>query len=298
MVLNIGVFLLGWLLGVRDEWLFSHFGLIPYRMTESLMYEPTLLPWSILTVFTSMFLHGGLLHILGNMMFLYIFGRVVEESLGSRKTVWLYIISGIAAAFLQVVTNPWAPVPMIGASGAISGVFAAALFLRPRDRIMIMTPFLLFIPISLQIITFGVVWIGFQFVMGLGAAYGIMDEGIAFWAHIGGFIGGFLLTLSFSSMTLRQWIRELKRVRRPAYSGAQPSVDTPHYSMADLFSMLRGPRKTSGPNNPDASMPFDDGWSPRHDSFNRIPPEMEFRVVSNPHTGEIIILMRPRKPFL
>ncbi len=147
---------------------------------------------------TSMFIHGGWLHIIGNMWFLFIFGDNVEDVLGHRNYLIFYFISGIAAAGLQVYITPKSPIPTIGASGAISGVLGAYLVLFPRAKIVTLLPvFFFFDIIDISAILFIGFWSLLQFVMGIGSL-GIESSGrIAWWAHVGGFIAGILMVPLF-----------------------------------------------------------------------------------------------------
>ncbi len=148
--------------------------------------------WS--TVVTSMFLHGGWLHLIGNMLFLWIFGDNMEEEFGHLGFLLFYLASGAGAAIWQYATAPWSPVPMVGASGAIAGVMGGYLLLFPRARVDILFIFIIFFRIF-TVPAWGMlgVWFGLQLMNGLlsDAAAG----GVAYWAHAGGFIVGLVLTL-------------------------------------------------------------------------------------------------------
>ena len=160
----------------------------------------------VLDVFTSMFLHAGWLHLLGNMLYLWIFGNNVEDRMGRPAYLGFYLLGGIVAVAGQVLIDPASDVPMIGASGAISATLGAYLVLYPAARIQS----LVFLGFFYQLIAVpAIVVLGFWFVLqvidglgSLGAATGI-EGGVAFFAHIGGFVFGALLALAY-------------RVRRPA----------------------------------------------------------------------------------
>jgi len=146
-----------------------------------------------LTVLTSMFLHGGVLHLAGNMLYLWIFGNNVEDAFGHIRFAFFYLICGAAAAFTMAYTDPGSHFPMIGASGAISGTLAAYVLLYPRARITVIIP-LGIIPYPVRISAMWVV--GFWFLLQLISA-GLADPaqpGTAWWAHVGGFAAGLLLT--------------------------------------------------------------------------------------------------------
>jgi membrane associated rhomboid family serine protease len=146
------------------------------------------------TFVTSMFLHGGVMHLLGNMLFLWIFGDNLEEEMGHLGFLGFYLAGGIAAAALQVAADPRSTIPMVGASGAIAGVMGGYLLLFPKARVDV----LLFFVIIIRIIPVPAwimlgVWFGLQLIGGYSA--NSQTGGVAYWAHAGGFIAGFLLTL-------------------------------------------------------------------------------------------------------
>ena len=146
-----------------------------------------------LTIFTSMFLHGGILHLAGNMLYLWIFGNNVEDALGHFRFLLFYVVCGIAAALTMGAIDPTSAVPVIGASGAISGVLAAYVLFFPRARVTVIVPLgIIFYPFTITAI-----WVvGFWFVLQLISA-GLADPnqpGTAWWAHVGGFAAGLILT--------------------------------------------------------------------------------------------------------
>ncbi|HUK61528.1 MAG TPA: rhomboid family intramembrane serine protease [Stellaceae bacterium] len=146
-------------------------------------------PW--MTIFTSMFLHGGWAHILGNMLYLWLFGRGVEAPLGLVRFLALYFISGVAAAMTQAAIDPHSTVPMIGASGAIAGVLGAYLILHPRGNVVT----LLWVIIFVRLVSVpAVILLGLWFLLQVLGALGSEGEpGVAVWAHVGGFITGLVL---------------------------------------------------------------------------------------------------------
>jgi membrane associated rhomboid family serine protease len=160
------------------------------------------------SVITSMFLHGGWLHLLGNMLYLWVFGNNVEDAMGHGRFIAFYVVCGIAAALAQALPDPTSTVPMVGASGAISGVLGAYMLLYPHARVLLGLPLGFFI---VQLGRFPAVWVlaawfGMQLAMHaftdpLGAAEG----GVAFRAHIGGFVAGMLLIPLFKRRTVRLW---------------------------------------------------------------------------------------------
>lgn len=150
-------------------------------------------------LFTSMFLHGSWLHLLGNMWFLWVFGDNVEDSMGRPRFAAFYVVCGLAAALLQVALNPASEVPMVGASGAISGVMGAYLVLYPRVRVFAMVPVGLFLTsVALPAWSMLVYWFAIQLLSGLTVLRGATGGGVAFWAHVGGFVAGLVLVKLFA----------------------------------------------------------------------------------------------------
>jgi membrane associated rhomboid family serine protease len=178
---------------------YASFALTPSDLTHSLSTE------TARTVITSMFVHGGWAHILGNMLFLWIFGRNVEDSIGHFKFIIFYLLCGVAAAGAQVALSPDSTVPMIGASGAISGVLGAYLLLFPRARVLVLFPIWIFwrvfyVPALLYL----VLWFGLQLLSGVSVLNSMdVNGGVAFWAHVGGFIAGMLLIPVFKKRGVR-----------------------------------------------------------------------------------------------
>jgi len=167
----------------------------------------------VISIFTSMFLHGGLLHLLGNMLYLWIFGNNVEDAMGHGRFVVFYLLCGSAAVFAQVLADPQSPVPMVGASGAISGVLGAYVLLYPRARVLIGLPLGFFV---VQIGRFPAVavlamWFLMQLVLGHAAAGRAATEGaqggVAFAAHVGGFLTGMVLIPVFKRAHVPLWGR-------------------------------------------------------------------------------------------
>ena len=184
IALNISVFLFQVGLSPRaaERFIFA-FGVIPANL-------------SMMTVVTAMFVHGGLAHLAGNMLFLWIFGDNVEDRLGHGRFLVFYLLCGSVAALAQAAFDPGSPVPMVGASGAIAGVMGAYVILYPQSRVLMLFPFppILF---ELPAVVFLAMWFVIQFLSGLGslAAVGARDlaGGVAFWAHVMGFVAGVLL---------------------------------------------------------------------------------------------------------
>ena len=143
------------------------------------------------TIFTSMFIHGGWFHILSNMWVLFIFGDNVEDRLGHVRYLFFYLLSGVAAALLQAALLSRSSMPMVGASGAIAGVLGAYLVLFPRARVASLVPILfIFTIVELPAVLFLAFWFISQLFSGLGVLSGGASSGIAWWAHVGGFLFG------------------------------------------------------------------------------------------------------------
>ncbi len=143
-------------------------------------------------LFTSMFLHSGLAHIAGNMLFLWIFGDNVEDFFGHLPYLLFYLVCGVGSGLLHVLFNLTSPVPALGASGAISGVMGAYMLLYPRERILTLI-FIFLVPIP-AVFILGY-WFLLQFLAGISALGASASGGVAWWAHVGGFLLGMLLTV-------------------------------------------------------------------------------------------------------
>ena len=162
--------------------------------------------FSVLNIFTSMFMHGGWLHLLGNMWFLYLFGNNVEDSMGRVRFLVFYLLCGVVAALTQVALDPGAIMPMVGASGAISGVMGGYLVLYPRVRVYTFVPIgFFFFSIALPAWTMLIYWLVLQALGGATVVAGAKGGGVAFWAHIGGFVAGMILVKLFAR---RDYVRE------------------------------------------------------------------------------------------
>jgi membrane associated rhomboid family serine protease len=150
-------------------------------------------------MFTSMFLHGSWMHIIGNMWFMWVFGNNIEDSMGRVRFVVFYLLCGIAAALAQVALNPSSGIPMVGASGAISGVMGAYFVLYPRVRVWTLVPIGFFLTsIALPAWTMLLYWIAIQFLGGLFGIFAGAQGGVAFGAHVGGFVAGLILVKLFA----------------------------------------------------------------------------------------------------
>lgn len=197
IVANIAVFLHQvFLPEVETERFIYAYGAIPEQISQGMNYA---------SLFTSMFLHGGLLHILGNMLYLFIFGDNVEGLMGSARYFVFYVLCGLGAALTHIVMEPGSSVPMVGASGAISGVLGAYMISYPKARVLVL------LPIFFYVSTFrvpAVIVLGLWFVNQLISAIAVelgpaAGGGIAWFAHIGGFVIGMLLVKLFAKNSRR-----------------------------------------------------------------------------------------------
>ena len=180
--------------------IYQYFIIQGAQLSENFIYTYALIPAnpSILTIFSSMFMHGGFTHIIFNMWFLWIFGDNIESVLGHKKYLLFYFLCGIGAALSQIQIDPESTIPMVGASGAIAGVLGAYLFRFPRATVhvlVILIVFITFIRVPAMIV------IGFWFLSNLTAGIGTLGieqtGGTAWFAHIGGFISGVLFNYLF-----------------------------------------------------------------------------------------------------
>jgi membrane associated rhomboid family serine protease len=199
IALNILIFFYQSTLGPRAGDAFLRiYGEVPSHLAAFLTGSPRYtLPEVIIPFFTSMFLHGGWMHVLGNMWFLYIFGDNVEDYLGHFKYLIFYLLSGLIAMSVQVAVNPNSTIPTVGASGAIAGVLGAYFLLYPRARVL--TWFFVFVLYLPAWIVLGE-WIVIQFLSGtatLSVNAGRDVGGVAFWAHVGGFVAGMAMIKVF-----------------------------------------------------------------------------------------------------
>jgi membrane associated rhomboid family serine protease len=163
---------------IHGEWLYDLSPRIPIR----------------LTIFSSMFLHGGVLHLFGNMLYLWIFGNNIEDTLGPFRFLVFYLLCGLTAAMTQVLSVPNSTVPMIGASGAVAGILGAYLLLFPHARVLT----LMFIFFFIRLIRLpAMIVLGFWFFIQLLSVSARVESNVAFFAHIGGFVTGLILVKAF-----------------------------------------------------------------------------------------------------
>jgi membrane associated rhomboid family serine protease len=168
------------------------FGMIPAVLLGFADLEPRLAMIDpAATLLTSMFLHGGWAHLLGNMLYLWIFGNKVEDRMGHAPFLMFYLLSGLAAAGAQILPEPASEIPMVGASGAISGVLGAYMVLYPHARILVFIPFSFMLIHYIRAFWLLAIWLGLQIVS--ATLHPAADGGVAWWAHIGGFAFGWLV---------------------------------------------------------------------------------------------------------
>jgi membrane associated rhomboid family serine protease len=192
---NLAVFIFEVLSPSDHQRIAYAYGAIPHAILTFDELQPM---HPFLTIFTSMFMHGGLLHLGSNMLFLWIFGNNIEDRLGYVKFVIFYLLCGIVAAYAHAFANPESTVPMIGASGAVSGILGAYILQFPHAKIHTLVFFFFFIQVVRlpAIIVIGF-WIGIQVLNGVISQGSSSHGGIAWFAHIGGFIFGMLMIKSF-----------------------------------------------------------------------------------------------------
>ena len=186
--INVVVFLWMFLNSGRIEQIYDQYALVPASFSNGLNFK------SIFNIFTSMFMHGGWMHLIGNMLYLWIFGDNIEDRLGSGKYLAFYLLGGIAAAVLQILVNPSSTIPMVGASGAIAAVLGAYLVLYPNRKVYTFIPIGFWTRLRLvpAILVLGM-WFLLQLINGVGSL-GVADNGgTAYFAHIGGFVFGMLV---------------------------------------------------------------------------------------------------------
>ncbi|MBN2214991.1 MAG: rhomboid family intramembrane serine protease [Bacteroidales bacterium] len=198
IVVNLAVFLAELRMSESQlEDFFYQFGLVPSKVMTALFADPSSVRLGVLSTFaTNIFIHGNFLHFIGNMWFLFIFGDNVEDKMGKLNYLLFYLLAGLLAGMTHFALYIHSTVPAIGASGAISGIMAAYMFLFPRSRIITLIPVFYILPLFISIRAF--IFIGIWFLIQLinGASHLLFHgaaTGIAFWAHIGGFVAGGLL---------------------------------------------------------------------------------------------------------
>lgn len=194
IIVNVIVFCLQWLLASeQSEAILYQFAFVPYNFLMAPIKFSNLR-----NIFTAMFMHAGLLHLGGNMLYLWIFGDNVEDAWGHLGYLVFYLVGGVTATLVHTITNPLSVVPTVGASGAIAAVLGAYLVLYPHSRVLTFIPLGYFMTLRAvpAIIVLGM-WFILQFFSGVLSLGGPDVGGVAFWAHIGGFVTGVLLAILF-----------------------------------------------------------------------------------------------------
>lgn len=193
IALNILVFVFQSMLGSQEAALVYEFALIPVQLTNGVSLG------DVTDIFTSMFMHAGLAHIGGNMLYLWIFGDNIEDRMGRDRYILFYLVGGLVASLTHIITNPYSQIPTVGASGAIAAVLGAYLVLYPQSRVLTLVPLGFFIRMTMlpAVVVLGL-WFVLQFFSGVMSIGGPDVGGVAFWAHIGGFVAGVVLAKLFA----------------------------------------------------------------------------------------------------
>lgn len=177
-----------------------------YRMNRAAL-DPA---W--LTIFSSMFMHGGLIHLGGNMLFLWVFGDNLEDALGKIRYLLFYLLGGVAAALFHILSAPTSQVPTVGASGAIAAVMGGYILLFPHARIRALVPLGLFVTVTSVPAYFVLgLWFLYQLLLGSLGQAGAGGGGVAYWAHVGGFVAGFLTVKLFGPRVRPRYTFEPRR---------------------------------------------------------------------------------------
>ena len=190
---NIGVFISELLLSPAQlhAWV-ERFGMVPARVSQ-MAANGALDPTALLSLVSSLFLHGGWLHLIGNVWFLWLFGYSVEYCLGHGRFLLFYLTCGVIANLTQLAFDPSSQIPVIGASGAVSGILGAYAICFPRAKIQTLVPlFFIFTIIEIPALLFLGLWFFYQ-LQGGAISAGMAGSGIAWWAHVGGFLAGVLM---------------------------------------------------------------------------------------------------------
>jgi membrane associated rhomboid family serine protease len=194
VIANVMMFLVQLFSGERTESIINMFGYIPARLTNPAAYGYSMLEVTV-TLVSSLFLHGGFVHLIGNMIYLWVFGGAVEDALGHARYAVFFVVCGAIGSLTHTLLFPHSTVPSIGASGSIAGILGAFLVLRPKARIVTLLPLVVYwAMIELRAVIFLPIWFAMQFFNGflsIAAAHRTQEvAGIAWWAHVGGFIFG------------------------------------------------------------------------------------------------------------
>ena len=198
---NVVIFVAQLFLGAMTERIIQTFGFIPARLVNPAAFHYQ--AWEVaITLVTSLFLHGGFVHLIGNLIYLWVFGGAIEDDLGHVRYFFFYIASGAVGSLTHTLLFPASLTPSIGASGSIAGILGAFLILRPHARIVTLFPLVVYWAMAeIPAILFLPVWLGMQFFNGflaIRAAAGTYEvAGVAWWAHVGGFLFGVMIAVLF-----------------------------------------------------------------------------------------------------
>ena len=206
IVINSIIFIYELYLGSDVDHLVSSLGVTPVLYTQAWQENPWQLISETVPLFSSLFLHGGWLHVISNMWYLWIFGDNVEDRTGHFRFLLFYLFCGILATFSHIILNPISDIPTIGASGAIAGVMGAYFILYPRSRIVTLFFLFIFVQIvEIPALYFLGFWIILQVISGtLSTGLTAASGGVAWWAHIGGFLAGLIFIFSFRKTRKRK----------------------------------------------------------------------------------------------
>lgn len=205
---NVGIFIVQLFLGGSAEQLIATFGFVPARLTNPGAFGYA--PWEVgITLFSSLFLHGGFVHLFGNMVYLWVFGDAVEDAFGHAPYLGFYLACGAIGSLTHTIFFPASVIPSVGASGSIAGVLGAFLVLRPRARILTLFPLVVYWAMAeLRAAFFLPVWFAMQFFSGflsLASARKTQEvAGVAWWAHVGGFAVGAAIAFLYKRMRKRR----------------------------------------------------------------------------------------------
>jgi membrane associated rhomboid family serine protease len=204
---NVVVFIAQLFLGPLTERIIQTFGYVPARLLDPAAFGYA--PWEVaITLVSSLFLHGGFVHLIGNLIYLWVFGGAVEDELGHMRFLFFYIACGAMGSLTHTLLFTSSTIPSIGASGSIAGLLGAFLILRPKARIVTLFPLVVYWAMAeIPALLFLPVWLGMQFFSGflsLQAARGTQEvAGVAWWAHVGGFVFGAIVAGVWRGMTRR-----------------------------------------------------------------------------------------------
>jgi membrane associated rhomboid family serine protease len=240
LIIAVNVLVYLWSLGPDQMEVFLRYGIVPVRYSVPQLAAGFSLAAQALPFISSMFLHGGLLHLLGNIWFLYIFGDNVEDRLGPVRYLAFYLLCGVSSGLTHLFLNWDSQLPTIGASGAIAGVMGAYFILYPRARVLTLIPIFLFFPlVEIPAFIFLGIWLLIQF-LNASLAPAAETGGVAWWAHFGGFVFGMLFLLVFTRLPV---LGLQKRITRPLKRRSSPRISklTPRYygSGRDAQAALR-----------------------------------------------------------